>query len=96
MDPDPNASIAEVLRGTASHVGDSLDAVEFVMVIEDETGVSIRDDEAWESVVFRVLVGPGAMRTTWDCETLPARSIRGIIEERVRLRDDCACGQKVV
>ena len=96
-DLDPDSSIREVLeRGTPP--ADSLDTVEFGMKLEEEIGASIpsSDDAIWESLLLRVLLGPSAMRTTWDSATLPARSVRGVIDERVRLRSGCACGQRAV
>jgi hypothetical protein len=78
--------------------GDSLDTVEFVMMLEDETGASIPsdDDAMWESLVLRVVLGASAERSTWTSATLPTRSVRGVIDERVRLRGDCACEEPAV
>jgi hypothetical protein len=72
---------------------DSLDTVEFVMELEEAAGVDISlDDEiSREDLMFRVLLGPGFTRCAWAVETISSRSIRGIVEERVRLRGDCGC-----
>jgi hypothetical protein len=38
------------------------------------------------------LLGPASEACTWDTDTLAARGIRAIINERVRQRGGCACG----
>ena len=37
------------------------------------------------------LLGPYGDRSGWAADTLPTRSIRSIVNERVRLRGDCSC-----
>lgn len=92
----PDSSIADVFARTSSieHV-DSLETVELVMQLEEEIGAGI-DDTSHEEVMLRVLLGRGASRSTWGAETISSRSIRGIVEERVRLRGDCSCYEGTV
>jgi len=64
------------------------------MALEEEIGADMpadAEETSWDSLMFRVLLGSHSTRSTWAHETLRSRSIRGIIEERVRLRGDCAC-----
>jgi len=37
------------------------------------------------------LLGPAAEASTWDTDTLPIRSVRGLVDERVRHSGGCAC-----
>jgi len=93
---DPDTSIGEILDGGTAAVlsnSDSLDLVELAMTIEEEFGLDAeeapaRDLSSW--ALFRHLLGPRASRSTWSPGTLPSRSLRGVIEERVRLRGDCS------
>jgi hypothetical protein len=100
-DVAPDTTIAEIVdQGPLrpSPADDSLDLVEFVMTLEEEIGATIPDgddERTWEPVMFRVLLGSHAILSTWAPETIHCRSIRGIIEERVRLRGDCSCGTAV-
>jgi hypothetical protein len=41
--------------------------------------------------VLRALLGPVAPLNTWDPETVWLRSLRGVINERVRHRGGCTC-----
>jgi hypothetical protein len=66
--------------------------VEFVMGLEEEIGATIPDRIVnSEDVIFRAVLGARPSDCTWAHETLYSRSIRGVIEERVRLRRDCTC-----
>ena len=76
---------------------DSLDRVEYLMMLEEEIGAELpgqADGTSWVSAICRALLGrAAAARNTWGAETLRSRSVRGIINERVRLRGDCSCGR---
>jgi len=93
-DLSPESPIAEIVRqfSTVPRVADSLHVVEIVMGLEEEIGATIPDGMVdSDGVIFRVVLGPRASQCTWAHETLRARSIRGVIEERVRIRGDCTC-----
>jgi acyl carrier protein len=94
---NPETSIAEILESVPNDSPpgmDSLDVVEFVVTIEEECGREIPGDtdalRKW--AVFGSLLGPNVNRSTWTGDTLQARSVRGVVNERVRLRGDCSCG----
>ena len=91
-------SLAEMFDGVqpGPPINDSLDTIEYVMTLEEEMCSEWSEGMSWESAVRRLLLGPEAARSTWAAETLPSRSIRGIVEERVRLRGDCSCGHMAV
>lgn len=44
-----------------------------------------------QHITRRQLLGPAAEGCTWDTDTLSARAIRAIINERVRRRGGCSC-----
>ena len=76
---------------------DFLEVVELVEALEAEWGVSrsrertAATDAAWGALLSRWLLGSSPGTTTWDAETILARSVRGIIDERVRRAGGCAC-----
>ncbi|SRR5712691_3317185 len=39
------------------------------------------------------LLGPAAARSTWQAHTLGARSVRGVVNERVRWLGGCRCAE---
>ena len=51
-------------------------------------------EEIWATTVCHALLGPTARATTWDGSTIWARSLRGIINERMRSAADCSCGRR--
>ena len=95
---DLNATIAECLPDLFANrgpVGDSLDVVEHQLAVEAETGslaqsalVALAD----ESVMKRLL-GPAADASHSDASTIWTRSVRGVINERVRHSSPCNCVQ---
>lgn len=44
-----------------------------------------------QHITRRQLLGPAAEACTWETDTLSARAIRAIINERVRHRGGCSC-----
>ncbi len=54
-----------------------------------DTGEAVA--EAWGAAVLRVLLGPAARHSMWAGETIWMRSVRGVINERVRWSGDCVC-----
>jgi hypothetical protein len=53
---------------------------------------SLVSEALLEYVTRGRLLGPAAKACTWETDTLPARAIRAIINERVRHRGGCSCG----
>jgi hypothetical protein len=47
--------------------------------------------ERWTELVFSLLLGPHAKRSRWTIDTIWTRSIRGVVNERVRWGGRCAC-----
>jgi hypothetical protein len=74
---------------------DSLDVIEAQMALEEEDGDPTRVQEslgvARSEHVLRTLLGPAAQQSTWEPETIWLRSIRGVVNERVRHREGCTC-----
>jgi hypothetical protein len=93
---DPDVALRDVLpehRPTK----DSLEAVELELAFEEELGQNARANVALrrlaDETVFKALLGPAARICSWDPATIWARSVRGVINERVRLRGEpCSCG----
>jgi len=50
--------------------------------------------DTWTGIIFRQLMGPFAKRTTWTADTIWTRSVRGVINERVRWSGHCTCGER--
>jgi hypothetical protein len=100
-DLDLDATVEDVLGDSLLLMAsrDSLDLMEQLMAIEEEFGPQVIDAKAEVTrsllgdAVFRVLLGDISQRTGWSSETVWARSVRGIINERVRCRGGCACVQ---
>jgi len=76
---------------------DSLDQVELLMALEEEHGApaTVPLLEEWTSEhVFKTLLGPASSATSWAPVTIWARSVRGIVNERVRCMGGCSCGAR--
>jgi hypothetical protein len=103
---DPKTVIAEILSApgiSSSHdqargTVDSLDAIELQLEVDAAMGTrevverALRQRVAGD--VLKALLGPAAERTTWDLATVSLRSVRGIINERVRHFGTCTCGER--
>src|SRR5262249_52991812 len=71
---------------------DSLDVVEIVMALQEEFGEDLvpqdSESEIKEELIalalFRALLGPAGDRSLWSSKTIWSRSVRGVINERVR------------
>jgi hypothetical protein len=90
---DPDVPLAELLptRGV-----DSLDAIERKMALEAELGsseiASLALAELADESVSKPLLGPAWSHSSWDPATIWSRSLRGVVNERVRHRGGCTCG----
>jgi hypothetical protein len=99
---DADASVEDVVGPTATVSLRGLDMVEvaeLVAALEKEAAVTHEPELADEppdvlaaGVLGQVLLGPAATRTRWDPVTVWRRSVRGVINERVRWRGGCTCG----
>lgn len=95
---DPNDTIAELLshlRDAQPAAGDSLDRVELQMALEEDlynTELADRALHTWdaEQVLARLLDKQHPF-SQWDAETVWSRSVRGIVNERVRCSGGCTC-----
>ena len=73
---------------------------ELVLALEEEYGVSVPakhtevKEEIWAIIVCHALLGPAAKASRWDASTIWLRSLRGIINERVKSGSDCSCGER--
>ena len=76
---------------------DSLDLIELELAAEAELEDPHIHSQAAAFTraehVLRTLLGAAAKRSTWDPETIWMRSIRGIVNERVRHRGGCVCAE---
>jgi acyl carrier protein len=98
---DADAAVEVVLGASPGFLpgADSLDVVEQLMAIEEEIGPQTFDAEREPArslisdAVFRVLLGPASARSQWNSATIWVRSIRGVINERVRWEGGCTCAQ---
>jgi acyl carrier protein len=95
---DPDAMLGPLLG--FEDRADSLDVVEWVMAVEEEFGHG-RVPEAgdasvasWQEAVKSALLGPAAHHCAWEPSTIWVRSARGIVNERVRCRGGCSCGDR--
>jgi hypothetical protein len=96
-DPDiPLAQLVPDLARNAPSQGDSLEALERTMAIEAELGAAdstaVAIAELADESVAKPLLGPAWGRSRWDPGTIWSRSLRGIVNERVRHRGGCSCG----
>jgi len=73
-----------------------LDAVERQLALEEELGdrdlVKLALLQVADESVTKRLLGPALETSHWDAATIWVRSIRGIINERVRHCGGCKCG----
>jgi hypothetical protein len=97
-DLNPDITVSELLRDHPNWQAiDSLGVVEFLMAVEAEyeqgqPPISYPTrDEALGVAVLRALLGPASHATAWTGDTIWMRSIRGVINERARLRSGCSC-----
>jgi hypothetical protein len=94
----PDDTIADVLghsHGGDPEAGDSLDRVELQMALEEELSnreLVSRALHTWnaEQVLARLLDKQRPF-SQWDPRTVWSRSVRGIVNERVRYSGGCTC-----
>jgi hypothetical protein len=76
---------------------DSLEAIELQMAVEEELDprdlAKLAVAQVAEESVMQALLGAAAENSKWDARTIWVRSVRGVINERVRHADDCACAE---
>ncbi|MGE5304063.1 MAG: hypothetical protein ACM3TN_12180 [Alphaproteobacteria bacterium] len=102
---EPDTPVGEMLPAPArvpsslprfAYINDPLDRIELAMAEEEEQGW-MSDQEKDDFVrnfsmtehVFNTLLG--SVPSSWDPATIWARSIRTIVNERVRNRGGCTC-----
>jgi hypothetical protein len=98
---DSEATIAELIGGAVRLNTLNLNAVfveELAVLEAEQAGRGDVDrqgllHEAVSALVLRELLGAAAKRTTWDPRTVWARSVRGVINERVRWQEGCMCAR---
>jgi hypothetical protein len=80
---------------------DPIEATQLLLALEAELERHLSDEEAtrvlWATALFESLLGPAAKESSWTPETIWTRSIRGIINERVRCLEEnapCTCGER--
>jgi hypothetical protein len=80
---------------------DPIEAAELLLALEAGLERQLSDEEAtrvlWATALFESLLGPAAKKSLWAPETIWVRSIRGIINERVRCLGEngrCTCGER--
>jgi hypothetical protein len=84
---------AEIAPGQVL-AGDSLDAIELQLAVEADIGdTSLESDAVVAHEALRRLLGPAAQHTTWAPDTIWVRSLRGIVNQRVRHRGGCTCAE---
>lgn len=94
---DPDAALGTVL-GPVAEDADSLDELERALALEEDLPNGLGADGAvattdiWPGAVLSALLGPAARQCRWDPSTLWTRSMRGVVNERVRWRGGCTCG----
>ena len=77
---------------------DSLDAIELELALEEDK-LALRDAArlaillAADEMVMKPLLGPWAERSRWDPKTIRTRSVRAVINERVRHSGGCVCAE---
>src|SRR5262245_24025304 len=96
---DPDAAIRDILPRHGVEPGpaqDSLDALELRLAVEEEhrfrdlAALAVAQLENQD--IMKALLGPGADLSSWDPSTIWVRSVRGVINERVRLfTRACTC-----
>ena len=84
--------------GRRSGRADSLDAIELELALEEDK-LALRDAArlaillAADDMVMKPLLGPWSERSRWDTRTIRMRSVRGVINERVRHSGACVCAK---
>jgi len=85
--------------GRRSGRADSLDAIELELALEEDK-LALRDAArlaillaADDDMVMKPLLGPWAERSRWDPKTIRTRSVRAVINERVRHSGGCVCAE---
>jgi hypothetical protein len=75
-------------------VGDSLDVIEHQLAAEAERGHLTQSAllHLADESVMKPLLGPAAQTSRWNPSTIWMRSVRGVINERVRHSGACNCG----
>jgi hypothetical protein len=96
-DPDiPLAQLVPEMARRALSQGDSLDVIENQMALEAELAsselTSLALAELADESVVKPLLGSAWGRSRWDPGTIWSRSLRGVVNERVRYRGGCSCG----
>jgi len=95
---DADATVGAVLGSRdPTPPADSLDVIEAQMALEEELGHPTHMQEvlgvARAGHVLRSLLGPAAQQSTWEPDTVWPRSVRGVVNERVRHREGCTCAE---
>jgi hypothetical protein len=99
---DLDLTVAELLpelMASRSSGIDSLEAIQLQMALEAEEKMEARDivrlaaREVADEKVMNPLLGRWARHSGWDPRTIWVRSLRGVINERVRHSGGCVCDQ---
>jgi hypothetical protein len=98
---NPEATIAEVVAPPAhrgSFRGLTLrEVVALVVELEAKWGITslprINDvaGDPYGAAILRALLGPAAESCTWTGDTIWARSVRSVVNERARRQTGCVC-----
>jgi hypothetical protein len=98
-DVDPENTIVELLRGASRTLSAFPDdpitsqerfALRRQMMINSEMMAIALKRSVMDHLRQRLL-GRAAAKSTWQAQTLPVRSLRGVVAERVRWRGGCSC-----
>lgn len=95
---DADATVGCVLgTGIQSSSADSLDVIEAELALEEELGhptlVAQAAGSGAANHALLTLLGQAVDQSTWEPETIWLRSVRGVINERVRYREGCTCAE---
>jgi hypothetical protein len=78
---------------------DSLDAIELQMALEEDLGprdlVRLVAPALADERIMKRMLGSAAESSQWDASTIWVRSLRGVINERVRHALGCACDESI-
>ena len=96
---DPEAVLGDVLpaewvsrlQRPPSAIGSDAHPTTLAQVLSKQAVVSDALHTYLTQRLRTTLLGPAAAASTWDAGTLPARSVRGLVDERVRHSGGCAC-----
>lgn len=99
---DPDSAIADLVPGPwASASGSPPNSqarnrqqLTFGQILSDQALVTRLVKQYIAERTLKTLLGPAAKRCTWDADTIAARSVRGLVTERVRCLGGCDCGRK--